>query len=256
MRRNRIKIWTVLAFFLALAASVCPVAMRIAGEREAARQAAALEEKVDALGTEDREMQRNLAKWYNLQLQQGATDHQEAYGNILNFGDGAMGLLEVPELKLKLVIRHGAEGAVGHDPATSFPIGGRGNHTVLTLTEDYPWAAGMAVYIVCLGERLSYRVEGVQVMPAHWPADRPTDGGQDLLTLICNQGKTRTIIRCVRSQDLTVRQTALPPLPALWMAVSVPAMAVLPALILSVRGEQRAGNCGNRRKNRRKTKLF
>ena len=255
MRRKH-RFWTLPAFLLALAVTVLPVFHRLAAERESLRQVETLEERVKALGSEQIDHQRNLAKWYNLQLAQGVQSHRGAYGNILDFGDGAMGVLEVPELHLKRVICHGAEGDVGHDPASSFPIGGRGNHTVLILGEQHSWAAGQAVYIDCLGERLSYRVESVQVMPAFWPTDRPAAPEQELLTLVCDRGSTRTIIRCVRCRELTVRSAPALPLSALWLAASTPMVLVLPALLISARGEQRPRICGFSRKNRRKSKLF
>jgi hypothetical protein len=117
-----------------------------------------------------------------------------------------MAVLEVPELGLKLPVSHGQGGVVGHDRDTALPIGGRGRHTVLFLRRGYNWAEGMLLSVECVGLRLTYRVESLQVMPRPWPVERPVEAGQDLLTLVYDRPNTRTIIRCVRCQVLTVRE--------------------------------------------------
>lgn len=199
------KLW-VAVLCLALCLTVWALNVRCAEAEEDARQVAALEAAVASLGEAQLEKHRDLAKWYNYQLEQGKMELRGNYDDILNLGNGRMGLLEVPELHLRQVICHGTAGEVGHDPASPLPIGGLENHTVLTLTRWYPWEPEQAVYIDVLGQRLNYRVESVQVMRAGWSVERPRSAGQDLLTLVFDQGSTRTIIRCIRCTGLTVRE--------------------------------------------------
>lgn len=205
MRRRKMILWTALLLCFALVLTIRTAAGRIIEAEQNERQVKKVENCVAALGARRLEEYRDLTKWYNHQLEQGTRGIREIYSGILDFGEGKMGVLEVQELNLRLPIYHGYTGKVGHDPGSPLPIGGRGNHTVLTLTEAYSWRSGQLVYIDILEQRNAYRVESVQVMPEGWSPARPTEAGQDLLSLIFDHGSTRTIIRCVRCTDLTVR---------------------------------------------------
>lgn len=259
MGGRKIKLWSVLACFLALAYTLWPVARWLRAERENGALVDTLEARMAAMGEGEREVQRNLAKWYNYNLEQGTPGLSWTYGGILNFGNGMMALLEVPELDLRLPIFHGPEGAVGHDPESSLPIGGRGNHTVLTLSERYRWAEGQLLYIDCLETRLAYRVESVQVMPGGWSTARPTEAGQDLLTLVYDRGSTRTLIRCLRCSELNVRETERAmPLRSAALAWLAPFLLIFPALWRERRyaaGVQNTRICGFNRKKCGKVRL-
>lgn len=258
MGYRKIRLWTVLAVLLALAVTVLPVAKRISFYQENAWQLAAFETRMNGLGDAQLERQRNLAKWYNYSLKLGDPALPWAYSGILDFGDGAMAVLEVQALDLRLPVFHGTEGTVGHDPSTSFPIGGRGNHTVLTLRAAYDWEVRMPVYIECLGKRLAYQVESVHVMPMGWCTDRPTQAGQDLLTLVHDSGSTRTLIRCVRCLDLTVRPVEQADFRSVLLAAMSPMLLSIPALCVKIAGRlpaQMGGLFGFFHKNRGKSNL-
>ena len=68
----------------------------------------------------------------------------ETYENLLNLGgDGIMGYLEIPKIKLKLPVMHGVDDdvlarAVGHLPQTSLPVGGKSSHAVLSAHRGLP----------------------------------------------------------------------------------------------------------------------
>lgn len=225
-----------------------------ATRRERNRQAEAVELAVEELAPEQLALQKNLAKWYNYNLELGTQGLEGAYETILNFGEGRMGVLGVPEWELRMAIFHGSGGVVNHAPVTALPLGSREDHTVLYLGEDFPWEEGLSLYIDCLGQRLTYRVESIRV----------TDGkemwGQEEnpLTLVYDRGNTRTLIRCVRCGDLVLRQGEL----GAHFPWAAPA-AALPALILlwiwrgngSDKRERKRKNWGFCRKNREKTKL-
>lgn len=173
---------------------------------EMTARAEAVLQNAEALGPEGREKYRNLAKWYNYNLERGTPGLWSYYPEILDLGKGAMAVLEVPEWDLLLPVFHGAAVPVGHDPATPLPLGGRGNHTVLTISNWFPWREGQRLYIDCLGQKLCYRVESVRVLSPGWSTDRPTEGGQELLTLVFDHENSRTIIRCIRSTELELRE--------------------------------------------------
>lgn len=222
--------------------------------RELNRQAETVELVVAALEPEQITHQKNMTKWYNYNLELGTPGLEGSYETILNFGEGRMGVLGVPEWELRMVVFHGSGGAVNHDPDTPLPLGGREDHTVLYLTEDFPWEEGMSLYIDCLGQQLTYQVESIRV------ADRKETWEQEEypLTLVYDRENTRTLIRCVRCGDLVLRQgeqgAHFP-----WAAPA----AALPALILlwiwrgrgSEKWERRRKNWGFCGENREKTKL-
>ena len=68
----------------------------------------------------------------------GLTAALEQYNEILVVNEsGIMGQLEIPELDIRLPIYHGTDGStlekgVGHLLGSSFPVGGKGTHAVLT----------------------------------------------------------------------------------------------------------------------------
>ena len=95
------------------------------------------------------------------------------YYSILNF-NGIMGRIEIPRIDVDLPIRHGTSDAVlargaGHMENTPFPVGGLGNHSVITahtglvrmrlFTRLIELVEGDYFFIEVLGERLAYRVD-------------------------------------------------------------------------------------------------
>lgn len=72
-------------------------------------------------------------------------DQVAGYEEALNVDSGVMGYIAIPKLHIKLPILHGtSEGvlqkAVGHLQGTSLPIGGAGNHCVLSAHRGLPSA--------------------------------------------------------------------------------------------------------------------
>lgn len=257
--RRKIRLWSAIMVCFALMVTVWPVAARINDREKSARQVEGIEKCVASLGEEQLSRYWNLAKWYNHQMEQGNEELRGLYSRILDLGEGRMGILAVPELRLQLPISHGYGGKAGHDPNSPLPIGGRGNHTVLILTEAYDWKTGQMVYIDILGQRLSYRVESVQVMPAGWNPERPGAGGEDMLTLVLDRGNTRTMIRCVRCADLTVRPVESDTYRQAILAAVLPLTALLPAYVWRRRYAKREHTlriCGFCRKNPEKSNLF
>lgn len=97
--------------------------------------------------------QFRLAQDYNEKLKQNTNlnvrfeENQmlEEYDRILDFGDGIMGYVQIPAIDVSLPIYHGVDSEVldkgiGHMPQSAFPIGGEGNHAVLTGHTGLPTA--------------------------------------------------------------------------------------------------------------------
>lgn len=207
------KRWYILiGLVLLLPAALLPLREQIRENRHTRQVVSQLLGRMEEMEPEKRQLQQNLAKWYNRNLtaREQEPGFQEAYGSILDLGEGMMGVLRIPELDLALPITHGEGGAVGHDPNSAFPIGGRGNHTILYLREDrlrrLPEPGG-PLRITVLGTEMVYRIESVQIMSADWPVERENTE-EDLLTLVVDGrtglSQTRILIRCVRSETSTL----------------------------------------------------
>lgn len=184
----------------------------------------AIQQLTDQLeGQDDAELaeQRRRAELYNEGLRGtgNAADCPYAYEDILSFAGGMMGYIDIPAIDVHLPIYHGtgdevlAKG-VGHVPDTAFPIGGEGNHSVLTghtglpsaeIFTDLPeLAEGDLFYIHILEEILTYQVDQILiVLPSELDNLLPTVG-QDYCTLVtCTPygiNSHRLLVRGIRVQ--------------------------------------------------------
>lgn len=126
------------------------------------------------------------------------------YWNVLNVtGDGIMGYITIPKINIKLSIYHGTAGdvldtGVGHMNGTKLPIGGEGNHSVLSAHRGLPSAKlfsdidqltkGDRFYLHILDEDLAYEVDRIFPMIEKDDYDAleealQTEEGQDYVTL-------------------------------------------------------------------------
>ena len=126
------------------------------------------------------------------------------YWDVLNVtGDGIMGYLTIPKINIKLSIYYGTaedvlDTGVGHMNGTKLPIGGNGNHSVLSAHRGLPSAKlftdidqlfrGDRFYLHILNEDLAYEVD--QILPMIDKDDYDALGealtieeGQDYVTL-------------------------------------------------------------------------
>ena len=101
------------------------------------------------------------------------------YWKVLNVGgDGIMGYITVPKINIKLAIYHGTDTdvlqtGVGHLNGTKLPVGGEGNHTVLSAHRGLPSAKLFTdidqlkekdrFYLHILDEDMAYEVD--QILP-------------------------------------------------------------------------------------------
>ena len=141
--------------------------------------------------------QRVLAEQYNAALSGGEAPDQ--YDSILDFGNGVMGTIRIPKIGVELSIYHGVsetvlQKGVGHLPASALPIGGTGNHCVLTGHTGLPSASlftdltelteGDQFYLQVLGEVLVYEVDQITVVLPHEVDALGPVRGQDHCTLV------------------------------------------------------------------------
>lgn len=202
-------------FLLGLMVALCPYAQRGFHCLENAWNMALLEAR---LSRTDIRLQRHLAEGYNAALKDGI---QEGYDDILNIKNGIMGTVLIPKIRVHLPIYHGTDpGALsrgaGHLPQSPFPIGGGGNHSVITAHTGYPGgrlfsdldqlAVGDTFEIHILDEIICYRVDQIlTVLPEETEHLLPTQG-EDYCTLVtCTPygvNSHRLLVRGVRVETL------------------------------------------------------
>lgn len=123
----------------------------------------------------------------------------DGYDNILNFNGGIIGYVNIPKINVNLPIYHGtnesvlSEGAA-HLPNTAFPVGGIGNHTVISAHTAYPGKVffddlpelenGDLIYINIIDETLTYKVCNINIVDPDNISFLQVDENRDLLSLV------------------------------------------------------------------------
>ncbi|MDY2776670.1 MAG: class C sortase [Streptococcus infantarius] len=149
---------------------------------------------------------REEARVYNEKLPQNVTPSLQVseedkilYNETFKVSkSGIMAYIEIPKLNTTLPIYHGTDEtvlqvAIGHIPGTSFPIGGKGSHAVVSGHRGLPSARlftdidhlveGDIFLIQVLDETLTYQVDQIlTVLPQEVSALR-VDPNQDYVTL-------------------------------------------------------------------------
>lgn len=193
----------------------------------------------------------------------GSENLPQNYTSILDLNSGIMGTIQVPKIDVDLPIYHGTtdrvlEKGVGHMEMTAFPIGGEGNHSVLTGHTGLPTATlftgldkletGDSFYITIYKETLAYEVDQILVVkPSETKALVPVLG-KDYVTLVtCTPyavNSHRLLVRGVRvpyepgmaeqaGPSAAEQIISLPP--ELLIPLIVVAALVLTAVILVIR---------------------
>ena len=145
--------------------------------------------------------QKAMAESYNATLRNAGTAEESpyAYNEIMDFGNGMMGYIEIPIIEVYLPIYHGVSEnvlskGVGHMSRTAFPIGGEGNHSVLTGHTGSPSAylftdldkvkEGDRFFLYILEETLAYEVDQILVVLPEEVDDILPEPGEDYCTLV------------------------------------------------------------------------
>lgn len=190
------------AFFLAgIAILAYPFVSNYINELHSSHAIQQLEQELENADDAELKRQRELAEQYNESLRNtgGSAECPYDYNEILGFPGGIMGYIDIPAIGVHLPIYHGTDEdvlskGIGHLPGTAFPIGGQGNHSVLTghtglpsaklFTELTKLSVGDLFYIHILGEVLTYEVDQIKtVLPSEVGELLPT-AGKDYCTLV------------------------------------------------------------------------
>jgi sortase A len=124
----------------------------------------------------------------------------ETYMSCLNLtGSGMMGYVQIPKINVKIPIFHTTEEevlrtAAGHLEGSSLPVGGEGNHAVISAHRGLPSATlftdldrlveGDCFLLYILDEVLCYRVDQITVVEPEDTGALAAVEGMDLVTLL------------------------------------------------------------------------
>ena len=164
--------------------------------------------QVSSLDADSKEHYFEEARKYNENITNNVADcfsddsfnTNKEYENILNItGNGVMGTLSIPIIGCNLPIYHGTseemfdKGAV-HMANTSFPIGGKNTHSVISAHTAYPGKVffdkltdmelGDHFYITILDKTFAYKVCRIDVVLPNETNLLKLVEGQDIITLV------------------------------------------------------------------------
>ena len=198
-------------FLLALGITLYPLISNWYNERHQSEIHTQYEEIMEQIDDTALLEARAAAADYNATLvpgtQSGDSFSQEAireaaenYDSLLNMaGDGIMGYVEIPMIRVDLPIYHGTDTetldvGIGHLLGTSLPVGGESTHSVLTahsgmatqkLFSDLDQLeCGDVFYLQILGETLAYQVDAINTVLPHDTAYLGITEGADHCTLV------------------------------------------------------------------------
>ena len=198
-------------FLLALGITLYPLISNWYNERHQSEIHTQYEEIMEQIDDTELLEARAAAADYNATLvpgtQSGDSFSQEAireaaenYDSLLNMaGDGIMGYVQIPMIRVDLPIYHGTETetldvGIGHLLGTSLPVGGESTHSVLTahsgmatqkLFSDLDQLEhGDVFYLQILGETLAYQVDAIHTVLPHDTTYLGITEGADHCTLV------------------------------------------------------------------------
>ena len=201
----------ILVFLLALGITLYPVISNFYNQRHQSQIHTQYEAVVEQ--TDDSELirARELAQQYNEAIQPGSRpddaysrdailEASRNYEDQLNLaGDGIMGYVEIPLIRVNLPIYHGTEAetldvGIGHLLGSSLPVGGESTHAVLTahsgmagqkmFSDIDQLEEGDVFYLQVLGETLAYQVDQIKTVLPHDTTYLGITEGEDQCTLV------------------------------------------------------------------------
>jgi len=209
--KKKRKIWNLVIILLAAVGSILllyPSANFWFSQRVQSYAVQKYDDGIEKMNAEQLEAEWEQAVTYNKGLSSYAADPfaagslelSEEYLAVLNINeDGIMGHIKIPSINVRLPIYHGTSEEVlnkgaGHLSGSNLPIGGEGNHAVLTghtglttaklFTDLAKMEVGETFYIVILDRTLAYKVEQILVVePSETEALRAVEG-EDYVTLV------------------------------------------------------------------------
>ena len=217
----------VIILLVGLSVMLYPVISNWWNSHTQSRAIAVYQKAVEDLNEVDYKKVLNDAKEYNKKvrkLRDPFVDYGEIpdYDDILNVSEnGVMGYISIPQIRVELPIYHGtSEGvlsiAIGHLQGSTLPIGGAGNHSVISAHRGLPSAklfsdldqliVGDTFTITVLKEVYTYEVEEINIVEPNQMDKLICVPGKDLVTLMtCTPygiNSHRLLVRAHRTDNL------------------------------------------------------
>ena len=205
MKKHSSTILLVLIFFVGLSVMLYPTISDFWNEKRQSKAIVDYQSAIENMKPEDYSAIFKEAENYNKKLENinyplinGVK--VKDYDEILNVnGNGMMGYIEIPVIDVYLPIYHGVDESVlskgvGHISKTAFPIGGEGNHSVLSGHTGLPSAElftdltevkeGDEFFIHILGDTVAYEVDQILVVLPEEVDNLLPVAGEDYCTLV------------------------------------------------------------------------
>jgi len=186
MKKKGSTIILILIFIAGLAVMAYPTVSDYWNSFHSSRAIMSYTEAVSAISEEEYDRLYAEAEAYNRKiLERGnpfavSDEEKKEYESLLNIGgNGIMGYIEIPEIKVSLPIYHGTsesvlQVAVGHLEWTSLPVGGASTHCVMSGHRGLPSAKlftdldriveGDRFLLYILDEVLTYEVDQILIV--------------------------------------------------------------------------------------------
>ncbi len=239
----------VLAFFLGLFLLLYPTVSNWWNSRMQSRAIVNYDAAVADLSHENYDAEFAEADAYNQALRSIPTpfinyEQVEGYYDILNVaGNGVMGYIHIPRINVELPIYPGISDrvlntAVGHLEGTSLPVGGEGNHCVLSAHRGMPSAKlfthldklteGDTFTITILDRILTYEVDQIRIVEPKEITALDMVEGKDYVTLLtCTPYGINTHRLLVRGHRVETKDTHT-------VRVTADAMQIKPMLVAPI----------------------
>lgn len=205
MKKRFSTIILVLVFLVGLSVMLYPTVSDAVNRAHQTRAVVDYEHSVASMADTDYTDLFAVAESYNAALAQQPDllyrpKELSDYENILNVTPlGIMGYLSIPKINVSLPIYHGTEDTVlqigvGHLEGSSFPIGGKSTHAVLSAHRGLPSArlftdldkleTGDTFEITVLNRVLTYEVDNISIVLPQEAEGLLVQQGKDLVTLM------------------------------------------------------------------------
>ncbi len=192
-------------FFVGLCVMLYPAISSFWNSKTQSQAIVDYEKMLESLPKEDYTKFFEEAEEYNeklANLQNPLSDHQniEGYEKMLDLtGTGMMGYISIEKIGIELPVYHGTEDdvlsfAAGHLKGTSFPIGGKGCHSVISAHRGLPTAVlfthldymelGDTFQVKILDRTITYQVDQIKVINPNDISDLMIDPNEDYCTLL------------------------------------------------------------------------
>lgn len=204
MKKNR-TIIMVLFFFMGLLILLYPSISDFYNEKRQTKVIVDYEALLEKYDIEDYSQLFKEAEEYNQQLA-SYKDPYLSYKKIKNYnkildvnGDGMMGYISIDKIKVELPIYHGTSeqvlsAAVGHLEGSSFPVGGKGTHAVLSAHRGLPTSklftdldkleVGDTFTVTVLDRLITYEIDQIEIVEPSDIKNLKIDQNEDYATLM------------------------------------------------------------------------